>query len=82
MDAFTGEIRIFGFNYAPVDWAFCDGSTIPVSQNQVLYSLLGNIYGGTYPNTFAVPNLKGVAPMGAGIGPGLTPRQTGDEVGA
>ncbi|HVV70278.1 MAG TPA: tail fiber protein [Verrucomicrobiae bacterium] len=82
MDAFTGEIRIFGFSYAPADWASCDGSTIPISQNQVLYSILGNIYGGTYPNTFAVPNLKGVAPMGAGIGPGLTPRQTGDEVGA
>jgi microcystin-dependent protein len=68
-DPFFGEIRMFGFNYAPVDWAFCDGSVINVMQNQALYSIIGNTYGGTVGQTFAMPNLMGQAVMGTGISP-------------
>lgn len=66
MDPFIGEIRIFGFNYAPESWAFCNGQQIPVQQNQALYSLISTIYGGTgNPATaFAVPNLQSQVPMG------------------
>jgi microcystin-dependent protein len=70
MNAFTGEIRIFVFDYPPVDWAFCNGSIVPSAQNAALYSILGNIYGGSTPTSFALPNLNGVAPIGAGSGPG------------
>lgn len=67
MDPFIGEIRIFGFNFAPQDWAFCNGQQIPVQQSQALYSLISVIYGGTGnpPSAFAVPNLQSQVPMGA-----------------
>jgi microcystin-dependent protein len=64
-DPFFAEIRIFGFNFAPVDWAFCDGSLVPIQQNPALYSLIGNIYGGTASQTFALPDLRGQAALGA-----------------
>ncbi|MBC7858211.1 MAG: phage tail protein [Burkholderiaceae bacterium] len=64
-DPFFAEIRIFGFNYAPMDWAFCDGGLIPVQQNPALYSLIGNIYGGTANQTFGLPDLRGQAALGA-----------------
>ncbi len=58
-DAMIGEIRLFGGNFAPRDWSFCDGKTLPISQNQSLYSLLGTTYGGDGCTTFALPNLDG-----------------------
>lgn len=61
-DWFIGEIRNFAFsgaNQIPKGWVPCDGSTLPVSQNQALFSLIGNTYGGSYPTTFAVPDLRG-----------------------
>jgi microcystin-dependent protein len=63
-DPFFAEIRIFGFNYSPLDWAYCDGTVMNVQQNTPLYSLIGNTYGGTSPSTFALPNLKAQAVMG------------------
>lgn len=81
MDAFTGEIRIFGFAYPPVDWAYCDGSIIQAGQNPALYSILQNYYGGTAPSTFALPVMKGFAPMGTGNGPGLTSHPIGTATG-
>jgi microcystin-dependent protein len=68
---FVAEIRIFGFNFAPVGWALCNGQLLPLSQNTALFSLLGTTYGGDGKSNFALPNLQGNAPMQPGQGPGL-----------
>lgn len=62
-DAYLGEIRMFGGSYAPRDWALCDGSVISISANEALFSLLGTTYGGDGVSTFALPDLRGRAPM-------------------
>ncbi len=80
-DPFLGEIRAFGFNYAPVNWAMCQGQLMPVQQNPALFSIIGIQFGGNGTSNFGLPNLQGQAPMGAGAGPGLTPRAVGDAVG-
>jgi microcystin-dependent protein len=69
---FVAEIRIFPFNFAPTGWAFCNGQTMPISQNTALFSLLGTTYGGDGKSTFALPNLQGSAPLMPGQGPGLS----------
>jgi len=71
-EAFVGEIRAFGFNFAPRSWAFCDGQLLPISQNTALFSLLGTTYGGDGRTTFQLPDLRGRAPIKFGNGPGLT----------
>jgi len=81
-DPFVAEIRIFPFNFAPKGWAFCDGQTLPLSQNTALFSLLGTTYGGNGLNTFALPNLQGAAPMQPGQGPGLANRDLGESGGS
>jgi microcystin-dependent protein len=81
MDPFVGEIRIFGFNFAPRGWATCDGQLLPISQNTALFSLLGTQFGGNGQSTFALPNLQGSAPIDQGQGPGLTPRDMGETGG-
>jgi microcystin-dependent protein len=58
MENYVGEIRIFGGNYAPEGWAFCNGSLLLISQFEVLYTLIGNTYGGDGQQTFALPNLQ------------------------
>jgi microcystin-dependent protein len=63
---FVAEIRIFGFNFAPKGWAFCDGQLLPLSQNTALFSLLGTFYGGDGKSTFALPNMQGSVPMNQG----------------
>ena len=68
---FLAEIRIIGFNYAPPGWALCDGLTLPVNQNNALFSLLGTTYGGDGENTFALPDLRARAPMHRGNGHSL-----------
>src|SRR5437588_10949032 len=80
-DQFVGEIRIFGGNFAPTGWAFCDGQLLPISQNTALFSLLGTQYGGDGKSTFALPNLQGAAPLMAGQGNGLTLRDIGETGG-
>ncbi len=65
---FVGEIRIFGFGFAPMGWAFCDGQSLPISQNSALFSILGIFYGGDGKSTFALPNLQGATPVGFGQG--------------
>lgn len=80
-DPFYGEIRAFAFTYAPQDWAFCNGQNMPVAQNPALYSVIGNLYGGTPNQNFNLPDLRGHAPMGQGSGPGLTPRTVAQAVG-
>ena len=54
-----GEIRMFGFTFAPRGWAFCDGQQLPISQNEALFALLGTTYGGDGRTTFALPDLRG-----------------------
>jgi microcystin-dependent protein len=72
MDPFLGEIRAVGFGFAPVGWALCDGSLLPISRNTALYSLLGNTYGGDGKTTFSLPDLRGRAVVNAGTGAGLS----------
>jgi microcystin-dependent protein len=80
-EPFVGEIRIFAGSFAPVGWALCNGQLMPISQNTALFSLLGTAYGGDGQSTFALPDLRGRAPMLFGQGLGLTPRVRGEAVG-
>src|SRR6187402_1117505 len=80
-DPFVAEIRIFPFSFAPKGWAFCDGQLLPLSQNTALFSLLGTTYGGDGKTTFALPDLRGRAPIHQGQGPGLTSRSLGEQDG-
>ena len=77
-DQYLGEIRMVGFNFAPVGWALCNGQLLSITQNTALFSLLGTTYGGDGKSTFGLPNLQASAPMGSGNGGGLSPRQLGD----
>ena len=56
-DPFIGTIRLVGFNFAPVDWALCQGQTLPISQYTALFSLLGTYFGGDGVNTFNLPEI-------------------------
>ena len=69
---FIGEIRMFGGNFAPAGWAFCNGALIAISENDTLFNLIGTTYGGDGQNTFALPDLRGRAAVHAGQGPGIT----------
>ncbi len=81
-EPFIAEIRMFAGTFAPLNWAFCEGQVLPVSQYTALFSLLGATYGGDGRNTFQLPNLQGRAPMHPGRGPGLTYRRLGELGGA
>jgi microcystin-dependent protein len=63
---YVGEIRMFGGNFAPANWAFCNGQLLPISQYEVLYNLIGTTYGGDGVNTFALPNLQSRVPVHQG----------------
>lgn len=65
-EPFLAEIRIMGFNFAPRNWAMCDGQILPINQNQSLFSLLGTTYGGDGRTTFALPDLRGRTPIHEG----------------
>ena len=65
-EPFLAEIRMFGFNFAPRGWAWCDGQILPIDQNQSLYSLLGTTYGGDGRTDFALPDLRGRVPVHVG----------------
>jgi microcystin-dependent protein len=78
---FVGEIQIFGFNFAPVQWAFANGPTLPISQFSALFSLLGTQYGGNGTSNFQLPNLVGRAACNQGGGSGITPRVVGETFG-
>jgi microcystin-dependent protein len=69
-EPFLAEIRMVGFNFAPRGWAACDGQILPINQNQALYSLLGTTYGGDGRTTFALPDLRGRAPVHFGSSSG------------
>lgn len=69
---FVGEIRLVGFNFAPVGWAICDGSLQLISENETLFNLIGTTYGGDGIDTFALPDLRGRVPVHQGTGPGTS----------
>ncbi len=80
-EPFLAEIKIIGFNFAPRGWAFCDGQILPINQNQSLYSLLGTTYGGDGRTTFALPDLRGRAPIHEGTRAGGQSHTLGSRAG-
>jgi microcystin-dependent protein len=80
-DSYIGEIQIYAFNFAPVNWAQCNGATLPISQYTALFSLIGTIYGGNGTSNFQLPNLVGYAACGQGQAPGLSQRDLGEVFG-
>lgn len=69
---YIGEIRLFAGNFAPAGWMFCDGTTLPISENETLFNLIGTTYGGDGQNTFNLPDLRGRVPFHFGQGSGLS----------
>jgi microcystin-dependent protein len=65
---FVGELRMFAGNFQPAGWAFCDGRLLPISENEVLFQLIGTTYGGDGESTFALPDLRGRVPIHQGNG--------------
>lgn len=79
---YVGEIRLFGGMFAPLGWAFCDGSLLAIAENETLFTLIGTTYGGDGQTTFALPDLRGRVPLHTGQGNGLSPRALGAMGGA
>jgi len=77
MEPFISEIRLVPFNFAPRGWALCAGQLLPINQNQALFSLLGTSYGGDGRTTFALPDLRGRIPVGAGQPPARSSYELG-----
>jgi len=69
---YVGEIRTFAGNFAPVGWAVCAGQTLPISENETLFNLIGTTYGGDGQETFNLPDLQGRLPVHMGRGPAIT----------
>jgi microcystin-dependent protein len=80
-EPFIGEIKIFGFNFAPRGYQTCQGQILSIAQNTALFSLIGTTYGGNGQTTFALPNLQGRVPIGQGQGPGLPNYVIGEAAG-
>lgn len=76
-EPFLGELKMISWNFAPKGWAFCDGQLLPINQNQALFSLFGTVYGGNGQTNFALPDLRGRAPIH--IGSGFVQGQTGGQ---
>lgn len=72
---YLGEVIMGGWNFCPRGTTEADGDFLPINSNQSLFSLYGCQFGGDCRTTFALPDLRGRAPIGLGTGPGLTPRQ-------
>ena len=80
-EPFIAEIIMFGSNFAPRSWAFCDGQLMAISSNSALFALIGTTYGGDGRTTFALPEMRGRLPIGEGLGPGLSTRPLGQRGG-
>ncbi len=81
MNPFIGQIMLFGGNFAPRGWAFCEGQLLPIAQNTALFSILGTTYGGDGRTTFGLPDLKGRMAVSEGRGPGLPTYSLGEKTG-
>lgn len=82
IEPYLATVTIFAGNFAPLSWAFCDGSLQSISNNTALFALLGTTYGGDGVTTFALPDLRGRAAMGTGQGPGLPNYILGEMAGS
>src|ERR1041384_3167286 len=80
-EPYVGEIRMFAGNFAPNGWMFCEGQTLPISENDVLFQLIGTTYGGDGEETFNLPNLASRVPIHMGTGPDGTTYQLGEMAG-
>jgi microcystin-dependent protein len=80
-EPFVGEIRMFAGNFAPAGWMFCEGQPMPISENEVLFQLIGTTYGGDGEETFNLPNLASRVPIHLGTGPDGTTYQIGEMAG-
>ena len=78
---FIGQVEIFGGNFAPRQWAFCQGQLLPVAQNTALFSILGTTYGGDGRTTFGLPDLRGRVAIHPGTGTGLPTYRLGQKGG-
>ncbi|HLM57532.1 MAG TPA: tail fiber protein [Pyrinomonadaceae bacterium] len=78
---YVGEIRMFAGNFAPAGWAFCEGQTLPIAENDVLFQLIGTTYGGDGEETFNLPNLQSRVPIHMGAGPDGTTYTIGEMSG-
>lgn len=78
---FLGQLMLAGFNFCPRGWTEADGQLLPIAENSALFSLFGTIYGGDGRTTFALPDLRGRAPIHEGTGPGLAPQTQGSRGG-
>lgn len=81
LDPFIGTIHMFGGNFAPRGYAFCNGQLLQIAQNTALFSILGTTYGGDGRTTFGLPDLRGRVPVHAGSGPGLSRISLGEKGG-
>lgn len=81
-EPYLGEVRMFGFNYAPYNWAACNGALMSLTQNTTLFSLIGTSFGGDGRTNFALPNMASCAPCGVGQSPGLSARTLGESFGS
>jgi microcystin-dependent protein len=79
---YVGQILMVGFNFAPSGWALCNGQLLTISQNEVLYTLIGTTYGGNGTTNFALPDLRGRVPIHPGQGIGLSNYSIGQSGGA
>ena len=80
-EPFIGQIAFVPYNFAPKNWAECDGQLLPISQNTALFSLLGTTYGGNGQTNFALPDMRGRRVVDDGQGPGLQNYLVGDNGG-
>jgi microcystin-dependent protein len=69
---YTGEIRLVGFNFAPVGWALCNGQPMAISQNEALFQLIGTIYGGDGQSSFVLPDLRSRVAVHQGVQQGTS----------
>jgi microcystin-dependent protein len=81
MEGYIGEIRMFGGNFSPGSWNFCDGSLQSIAVYTALFSIIGTTYGGDGQTTFALPDFRGRIPVGTGNGPGLPVYELGQTGG-
>jgi len=81
MEGTIGEIRIFAGNFVPRGWASCQGQPLSIASNDVLFAIIGTLYGGDGTTTFNLPDLRGRIPIGTGQGPGLPDYTLGSQVG-
>jgi microcystin-dependent protein len=82
MEPLIGQIILFGGNFAPRGWAFCDGQSLKIAENEGLFAILGTTYGGDGRNNFCLPDMRGRVPMHSGQGTDLSPRDIGQELGS